>query len=113
MSPNPRWLSNVNLKARDGLKEDQERNIMPASHKEVDNQEDRLRYLDTKDDARSKGKCEGCICYHPDDDLWCHSTEIPSLKCPIDKKVKVVSDKPAKKKSKLESEEEQLSLPIE
>ena len=85
---------------------------MPASRKEVDNQEERLRYLSSKDDARLEGRCEGCFCYFPDDDLFCHSTEIPSYRCPVGKKIKVVSDKP-KKKSRVGSEEEQLSLPIE
>lgn len=86
---------------------------MPASRKEVDNQENRLRYLSTKDDARLEGRCEGCMCYFPNDDLFCHSTEIPSYRCPIGKKVRVVSDKPAKRKSRVGSEEEQLSLELQ
>jgi len=86
---------------------------MPASRKEVDNLEHRLRYLDTKDDARSKGKCEGCFCYYPDDDIFCKSTEIPSNRCHIGKKVKVESNEPKKIKDKSALGEKQLKLPLE
>jgi len=86
---------------------------MPASRKEVESQENKLSYLDSKADALSQGRCERCFCYYPNDDLFCHSTEIPNWACHVGKKAKVVSDKPAKGKSKVGSEEEQLMLELE
>ena len=55
-------------------------------------------YLPFKRDIRKQGKCEemGCFAYHPDDPIWCRSTEPPVEKCPKFKRKASKSDKPKK-----------------
>lgn len=73
---------------------------MPSTRKAIDDIEDKYKYLPLKKDVLRTGKCaEGpCIAYRPNEFIFCVSTELPALRCPLFKRKPQISQNEKKAK---------------